>query len=170
MTGCERMSDRMPDVACGAARWSDDETAHLDSCGECAAEWRLVRVAAGMPTGLALDADWIAGTVATRLRDPSGSAVLAFVRRPAVRVVAALAAAALLVAVLGPGLVPSRTAGDVAAPTVLTELGGLDSTELTEILDDWAPAPAPPPVAAFVSGLSDLSADELEAILHGMET
>ena len=42
MTACERLSDRMPDVARGRARWTAEEAAHLAACADCLAEWDLV--------------------------------------------------------------------------------------------------------------------------------
>jgi hypothetical protein len=45
MNDCERLSDRMPDVAAHRAGWTADEAAHLAGCAECLAEWRLVLAA-----------------------------------------------------------------------------------------------------------------------------
>jgi hypothetical protein len=52
MTTCTRLSDRMPDVALGRERWSDDEVRHLTSCEDCRSEWTLV--SAGTRIGAAL--------------------------------------------------------------------------------------------------------------------
>jgi hypothetical protein len=43
MTQCTQLSDRMPAVAQGAARWSAVEEAHLTRCKDCLGEWTLVR-------------------------------------------------------------------------------------------------------------------------------
>ena len=47
MSYCERLSDRMPDVALLRAAWSAEEAAHLASCADCRAEWDLVLAALG---------------------------------------------------------------------------------------------------------------------------
>jgi hypothetical protein len=53
MTQCERLSDRIPDVALGRSVWTAEEQAHLESCADCRAEWDLVvaagRLGAGLP-------------------------------------------------------------------------------------------------------------------------
>ena len=46
MTDCTRLSDRMPAVAHGLARWSPVDESHLAQCADCAAEWTIVREAA----------------------------------------------------------------------------------------------------------------------------
>jgi len=45
MSDCERLSDRMPEVALLRAAWSAEEAAHLASCADCRAEWDLVLAA-----------------------------------------------------------------------------------------------------------------------------
>nr|MBA3319806.1 hypothetical protein [Gemmatimonadales bacterium] len=45
MNDCERLSDRMPEVALGRAEWTADEAAHLRGCGECRGEWELLLAA-----------------------------------------------------------------------------------------------------------------------------
>jgi hypothetical protein len=45
MSDCERLSDRMPDVALQRAAWSAEEAAHLATCADCRAEWNLVLAA-----------------------------------------------------------------------------------------------------------------------------
>lgn len=169
MTPCERMTDRMPEVAAGLHVWTAVEAGHLAACADCAAEWRLVQLVRNTPARMDLDPARVAAGVRRRLAAPAEGRVLALRRRPLVRVVAALAAAALLVVALRPVLF-DREVPAVDPGSVLTELRDLDSRELTQILDDWAPAESGPPVAAFVSGLGDLSADELEVILQGLET
>ncbi|HUF34365.1 MAG TPA: hypothetical protein VMN37_00360, partial [Gemmatimonadales bacterium] len=42
MIGCERLSDRMPQVALGRDGWTAEEAAHLEVCPDCRAEWALV--------------------------------------------------------------------------------------------------------------------------------
>ena len=45
MSDCERLSDRMPDVALQRVAWSAEEAAHLATCADCRAEWDLVLAA-----------------------------------------------------------------------------------------------------------------------------
>jgi len=45
MTTCTALSDRMPDVALGRSRWTEDEARHLAACADCRAEWALVTAA-----------------------------------------------------------------------------------------------------------------------------
>ncbi|MDX2119643.1 MAG: hypothetical protein SF070_01125 [Gemmatimonadota bacterium] len=45
MSPCELLSDRMVQVAAGTADWAPAEAAHLATCADCGAEWRLVQVA-----------------------------------------------------------------------------------------------------------------------------
>jgi hypothetical protein len=52
MTTCTHLSDRMPDVALGRARWTPDEARHLARCEDCRAEWAVV--SAGSRLGSAL--------------------------------------------------------------------------------------------------------------------
>ncbi len=48
MTHCEKLTDRMFLVAQGGSDWSAEEAAHLASCADCGAEWRLVQAAQGL--------------------------------------------------------------------------------------------------------------------------
>ena len=45
MTDCERLSDRMPEVAMARAAWSAEDAAHLASSTECRGELDLVLAA-----------------------------------------------------------------------------------------------------------------------------
>ena len=48
MITCERLSDRIPEVARGRARWTVEESAHLATCAECRIEWDLVMATIGL--------------------------------------------------------------------------------------------------------------------------
>jgi hypothetical protein len=54
MTTCTALSDRMPEVALGRSRWTEEEARHLAFCADCRAEWALVtaatRVGDSLPT------------------------------------------------------------------------------------------------------------------------
>ena len=45
MTTCTHLSDRMPEVAPGRARWSAEDERHLAACEDCRAEWAIVSAA-----------------------------------------------------------------------------------------------------------------------------
>ncbi|HEY0351736.1 MAG TPA: hypothetical protein VGC48_06410, partial [Gemmatimonadales bacterium] len=66
MTPCTSLSDRMPEVALGRSRWSEEEARHLAGCADCRAEWAVVR--AGQALGASLPATDPAVTAA-RLRE-----------------------------------------------------------------------------------------------------
>lgn len=57
MTTCTELSDRMPDVAHGASRWTETEGRHLAACADCRAEWALVTAASRLGTALPSPAD-----------------------------------------------------------------------------------------------------------------
>lgn len=65
MTDCTRLSDRMAAVAHRRAAWSADEAAHLASCRDCAAEWRVFQVGTtlGAEVARTLPADFLATRV-----------------------------------------------------------------------------------------------------------
>jgi hypothetical protein len=154
MTHCERLSDRMPDVAHGRSGWSPEEENHLTTCADCRSEWELVRTASHLGDSLPplRSPETVAATLLGRLA----------VERARLRarqrnwLVAGLAAAAVtIIAVRIPrpeGVVPL-----VSAP---------------------APAPAPVPVSGPQGAarqlvplpeLDDLPSAELEAILGSLD-
>ena len=45
MTSCTQLSDRMPEVALGLARWTADDERHLAGCADCRSEWAIVSTA-----------------------------------------------------------------------------------------------------------------------------
>ena len=67
-TDCERLSDRMPEVAMQRAAWTAEESAHLVSCADCRGEWELVLAAKRLEARApAVDAAAIAAAVQRRL-------------------------------------------------------------------------------------------------------
>ena len=66
MTTCTQLSDRMPDVALGRARWTPDEAWHLTRCEDCRAEWTVVSAASRLGSTLPV-AD--PGSIAARALD-----------------------------------------------------------------------------------------------------
>ena len=137
MSDCERLSDRMPEVAMRRAAWSADEAAHLASCPDCRAEWDLVLAARRLEASApGVDPTAIAATLQHRLatehkagrRNRWGWALGG----------AAAAAAAITLAVAG-----GRETRQQAAPAVaveaeplvpLPELEGLETAQLDTLL------------------------------------
>lgn len=138
MTDCERLSDRMPDVALGRATWSAEETAHLAACAECRAEWDLVQAARRLEQRApSVNPAAIAASVQRRLVDERAAA-----RRTRWIWTAAGsvgAAAALAIAVVAgwedrPATAPLAVAE--AEPLMpLPELEGLEAAQLDTLLD-----------------------------------
>jgi hypothetical protein len=137
MNDCERLSDRMPEVALHGGAWIAEEAAHLATCAECRAEWALIQEAR--------DLDVRAPTIA----DPSALAVdvlrrLATVRAKALRArrawsFAGLAAAAAVAAAVLTGREVETTRspqivaeGEALVP--LPELDGLETAQLDTLL------------------------------------
>jgi hypothetical protein len=193
MSACPDLSDRMPDVALGRARWTADEERHLATCAECRAVWAIVSTASrlGPRIPMTRTPEDIAGRVLELLR----------IERAAVRgtrrawTAAGLAAAAAVVLVLwaqrsdlGPGAPPSgggtapapvaAAPGETARPTpnvrlaaelAIPELDSLPEEALDSILrvlDE--------PLARVRADGDDASVDdegdiELERALAGLE-
>lgn len=138
MTDCERLSDRMPEVAMARAAWSSEEAAHLASCTECRGEWDLVlaarRLEARAPT---VDGDAIAAAVQRRLTaERTGRRRT---RRLWTAAGSAAAAAAAIAIAVGTGRAPEPEAGpEVVAQgealVPLPELEGLETAQLDTLL------------------------------------
>ena len=169
MTNCEALSERMPEVARGG-EWTAEQAHHLAACPGCTDEWRLVAAAAGIGSRVTIDAARVAGRLRTRLAAAPrpAPAISMFSRRPA-RWLAGLAAAALLLlvarAIVDRPLTSTTRPGELA---VLSELDSLGAPELEAVLEDWTGAAWRP--SASVSGLGDLTAEELEKVLGGWES
>lgn len=165
----QHLSERIPDVARGDAEWTAAEAAHLASCDDCAAEWRVVRAFAGGPD-LTIDAGRVAERVVSRLRDEE-KVVSLEARRPWRRALLGLAAAAsvaLAVAIWRPWLGPAEVAvAPTREPTMLPELDALFEAELEVILAAIEPEPVEP--IGSVPRIGDLTDDELELLLADVE-
>lgn len=136
MTECERLSDRMPEVAMQRAGWTAVEAAHLAGCDDCRAEWELVlgarRLEARAP---AVDVEAIAAGVHRRL----AAERMAHRRLRWLWVGAPLAAAAAIaIAVFtggGSGSLPGpQVATESEALVPLPELEGLETGQLDTLL------------------------------------
>jgi len=168
MTACVRLSDRMPAVALGRERWTEEEERHLTACDDCRAEWAVVTAAGRL--GFAVQPAEPAGTAAAvlaRLERERGRGRM----RARVAGIGGLAAAAAVTLVLWggrnervvPGHVPARVGGPIAAaPTPLVP-----------------PTPAQPAPAAQATAtasldlplpeLDSLPAEVLDSILKSLE-
>jgi len=138
MNDCERLSDRMPDVALHRAAWTHEEAAHLAGCSECLAEWKLVLAARALDESAPTisDASTLAAALRRRLADDR--AVRARARRAWAFAGVTAAAAAILAAVVterdpGPA-VGARTVAEVEALVPLPELEGLGTAQLDTLL------------------------------------
>ena len=161
MTGCTRLSDQMPSVAQGTARWSTTDEAHLASCNDCAHEWRLVRGASNLGASLpALDAVRIANGVFAGLREPA-PARRGRTARWAVPL--ALAAGLLLVLLLPPRGTPGDEAAGVTF-SLLPETETLSDAELESVI---LLIPASAPVTS--GGIDSLTDDELNQMMNDLE-
>ncbi len=170
MSGCTRLSDRMPEVVHGRSRWTPDETTHLAACADCRRELALVQatVALGRRALPLADAAGMAATIERRLAG-------ARTRRMSVHRLAGLAAAAgVLLAVwtrwperpaAGPGS-PARPAARALVP--LPELELLDPAELDSLLQRME-APSAGSSTLDAPGLGDLEDTELEQVLATWE-
>jgi anti-sigma factor RsiW len=164
MTQCERLSERMPDVALGRAAWTSEEQAHLDACADCRAEWTLVQATAHLGDSLPRARDPEALTAAVLGRVAGEQAAVRTRRRT--WLVAGLAAAAVAIIAVriprspsGVG-VPVTTAAPVPAP-------------VAAVPTPTVPSPTAPAVAARQSvalpELDDLPDAELESILGSLD-
>ena len=175
MTLCDGLSDRMPLVAAGRVHWTDEESAHLVSCADCAAEWQLIagarRLGAGVLVG---DPAGIAARVRERLAAdaPALAKVIPLRPRRATGWVWGLAlAAAVVLAVAMPRwrstIVPGYSELGTASAQTLSELDDLSASELEAVLKEFDSNPG---IGESVpAGTGDLNTDELERILRSME-
>jgi len=169
MTQCERLSDRMPDVALGRTAWTVEEQAHLDACDDCGTEWALVQRAAHLGESLPRARDPAALTAAV-LGRVAGERAAARTRRRT-WLAAGLAAAAVAVIAVRIPRPPSATSPAVAAAgqaIALPELDDLPEAELESILGSLDESSGISP-AFDGSGLDNLDDHELERVLGAWE-
>jgi hypothetical protein len=171
MSECTRLSDRIPEVALGRARWTPDQAAHLRACADCRAELALVQATIAL------------GQKAPRLTDPAGMAEVVerrLVAQPPRRAwrgsMAGLAAAAALVLAVWTRW-PARPAErePVRAPTAagqalvpLPELELLEPSELDSLLQRME-TPVAGSSTLDAPSLGDLEDTELEQVLATWE-
>jgi hypothetical protein len=164
MTPCERLSDRMPEVARGRARWTPEEAAHLAACADCRAEWELVtvtiRLGGRAPQGEHPDA--IATAVLRRVTEDRRSRA----RRRFLGV--GLAAAAALAGVIWAGDRSEPGAPPVAIESTMPDTEPVGAGELDSMLEalDASQLGAS---ALDEPSLNDLDTNELEQVLSTLE-
>jgi len=179
MMDCERLSDRMPDVARGRSQWTQEEAEHLAGCSGCRQEWSLVRLAGEIGEG-------IGGQL-----DPSAIATAALRRvaleRQRVRQrrwsLTGLAAAAMIAVAVwfgrgqsGRPVFPSGGTPVATAPSArsdrlafpLPELDQLQEPELDSLLQTISP-PLTSESTLEAPSMGDLDDHELEEVLATWE-
>lgn len=123
MTTCTLLSDRMPEVALGRARWTAEDERHLAACADCRAEWAIVVAAARLGAALpSVDPERTVARATERIRHERGHAQ---VRPRQVAVLAGVAAAAVLALAVwagrgSRGVVPSGATPPEPAPVATT--------------------------------------------------
>jgi hypothetical protein len=144
MTDCQRLSDRMPEVAMQRAAWTAEEAAHLAGCADCRDEWELVQAVQRLDSlAPAVDADAIAAAVQRRL----GTERATGRRGRWIWAVGSAAAAAAIAFAVTSRNEPRREAAPAIAietePLVpLPELDGLETAQLDTLLQAIDAAPA----------------------------
>jgi hypothetical protein len=160
MSGCEWLSERMPEVALGRAEWTPNEVQHLKGCPSCQEDWELVQQSSrlGRKVGLGLAGATTSEALLQRLaRDRIKRG-----RRRAWSFAGLAAAATVAIAVWtgSPGTRQAHQASAIVAglPMALPELDDLQPAELDSVLQTMdEPAPADPTL------------DELENFLDSWE-
>jgi hypothetical protein len=180
MTECERLSDRIPDVALGRSSWSVEEQAHLAACADCRAEWDLVVAAGRLGTALPplSSPEVMAAALSGRL---AGSRAAARTRRRSWLAVGLAAAAVTIIAVriprspdgtptpsAPPPTTPSTSSSVASVPAIqLPELDGLPDAELESILGSLDESSSVP--ALDTTGLDQPDDHQLEQALEAWE-
>jgi len=175
MTGCVRLSDRIPEVALGRSSWTAEEETHLRGCADCRAEWALVRAAAALGTRAPIIPEPIAMAAAIQRRLARDRADRRQQRRA--WSLAGLAAAAALAFAVWTGR-PERSTGvtarDLPAATAtqalvpLPELESLEPAELDSLLR-MMEAPLVGSSTLDAPTLGELENSELEQVLASWE-
>jgi hypothetical protein len=138
MNDCDRLSDRMPDVAHHHAEWTPEEAAHLAGCADCLAEWELLLAARALDESAPTvsDTSALAATLQQRLAEDRARRIHA--RRAWSFAAAAAAAAAILAAVVtqrdGGSAPGDRAVAGAEALVPLPELDGLGTAQLDTLL------------------------------------
>jgi hypothetical protein len=167
MNDCERLSDRMPDVALHRAAWTPEEAAHLEGCAECLMEWRLVLAARALDESAPAVTDPSALPAALRRRLAVDRARRTRAGRAWAFAAAAAAAAILAAVVTGRDAGPSpgvRMVAEAEALVPLPELEGLETAQLDTLLQSLnRPAAGTSSLDPSTLDASSLDASTLDA-------
>lgn len=149
MIYCHQLSDRMPEVATGRARWNADEERHLAGCDACRLEWELVRRTARLGTSqLRINEAAIAEAVLRRAR-----ATDVTVPRRRVWAISGLVAAASIALLIWGKVLPTRSSVPVAPPERTVATAPVETGQL----------------GLSVPELDDLRTDELDTMLRSLD-
>jgi len=176
MTVCTHLSDRMPDVALGRARWTVEDERHLAACADCDAEWAIVSVASRLGATLpAVDPGRAAARAIERLRHERAHALVR-ARRVAALVGLAAAAAVAFSVWSGSGgraTAPGGRSLPAPAPVATTptpDTSGSDSQIRRSPTPSVAQGPgATGAVELALPELDSLPAAALDSILHELD-
>lgn len=166
MIDCAAMSDRMPEVAHGIARWDAVDEAHLASCDGCMREWRLVQSGTALGADVRLDLSRIVRSLLARSRRDR---IMRTAWRAAAGGGVALAASIALILSLPHQHVPAGAPSDtLASAVVIPELQRLDQTQLEAVLRS-VKTPASDASPTVTAHLEDLTDAELQQLLQSEE-
>jgi hypothetical protein len=173
MSPCTHLSDRMPGVALGRARWTSEDEGHLAGCADCRAEWSLVAAASRLGARLpAIDADRVAALATERARNARARAT---VRTRWIVTAAGLAAAATVVLTVwayrgGRGTAPGGPSISVPAPIAATPAQSPPDTLVQPArAPKLARGPEAPALELPMPELDSLPAEALDSILRALD-
>jgi hypothetical protein len=160
MTPCTHLSDRMPEVALGRARWTPDDERHLAQCDDCRAEWTIV--VAGSRLGVRvppIDSERVAARATERVGSEQARAK---VRTQRVTALVGLAAAAMVALAVwanrsGRTSLPDGSSPPPPAPIATAPRESLPDTQLEA-------SPAPRLAQTYEAATLDLSMPELDSL------
>ena len=171
MSDCEALLDLMPMVAAGRVTWPADAEAHLGSCPDCQASWRIVQAGAGLGRTAAFSIDTLG--LAELLSSRLASARRADRRRRGIGALGLLAAAAAIALVVWRG--HPGVAGQGGSPGALTSeaqafvipLSGLEDLDTGELQAIYQALDAPLGAggSAGAPALEELSPEEMSQVL-----
>lgn len=160
MSPCTQLSDRMPEIALGRARWTPEDERHLAGCEDCRGEWAIVSAASRLGATLpAIDAERVAAGALERLRHERAHARVRTSRLAALAGLAAAAVVALAVWANRGGRATPPNGSGVPAPAPI-------AASPSESVPDLATQPNPAPSVAQGPGTAaiDLPMPELDSL------
>jgi hypothetical protein len=174
MTPCTQLSDRMPEVALGRARWTPEDERHLSGCADCRAEWAIVTAASRLGARLpAIDAERVATGAMERVRRARAEARA---RTPRIAALVGLAAAALLAFVVWAsrgGRATQLGGSNLPAPA---PIAASPSEPVADSSADASPEPSmaqgpglAPTIELPIPELDSLPAEALDSILRALD-